>query len=242
MSTLPRSLRRRGRLSLAVAGAAVVMTVLAGAPPASAHHQTDLERTELDRLTVLVTKEQPLQPRRYQPPDLVDWRDEPFEVRAEVAGQLERLFAAAERDGAGLRLVSGYRSFQTQAEVFDYWRREEGEEVAERRSARPGHSEHQTGLAVDVDGTTGGCYLQECFGETDAGRWVAANAHRFGFVLSYPRGTQERTGYSYEPWHLRYVGPQLAAAMRAHDVALLEDALQGPLGSALWGTLTGRGH
>lgn len=232
---------RRTRAAVAAACVAALLTAPTGGA-ALADHRTDLERTDLQRLTVLVTKEQPLRPADYEPPDLVDWREEPYQVRAEVSTQLGRLFDAAERDGAPLRVVSGYRSFQTQAEVFDYWQRRHGKEVAERRSARPGHSEHQTGLAVDVDGTSGGCYLRECFGETEAGRWVARNAHRFGFVLSYPPATMDRTGYSYEPWHLRYVGPRLARAMHERDVALLEDALQGPHGSALWGALVGRGH
>ncbi|WP_153395751.1 M15 family metallopeptidase [Ornithinicoccus halotolerans] len=232
---------RRARALLAAAWAAALLAV-PGGDAAVADHRTELERADLQRLTVLVTKEQPLRPPEYEPPDLVGWRDEPYQVRAEVSTQLERLFTAAERDGAPLRVVSGYRSFQTQAEVFDYWRRRHGEEVAERRSARPGHSEHQTGLAVDVDGSSGGCYLRQCFGDTEAGRWVARHAHRFGFVLSYPPDTLERTGYAYEPWHLRYVGPRLAGAMREQDIALLEDALRGPFGSALWGALLGRGH
>nr|WP_281496777.1 M15 family metallopeptidase [Ornithinimicrobium sp. F0845] len=160
-------------------------------------------------------------------------------MRAEVRDQLEAMFGAADEDGLGLRVISGYRSFETQAGTYDYWVRHYGRAAADASSARPGHSEHQTGLAVDLDGTTGGCYLDPCFGDTDEGRWVAEHAHEFGFVLSYPQGSRAATGYTYEPWHVRYVGPQVAGDMDRRGIRLLSAYVGVPASSTRIGELLG---
>ncbi len=196
---------------------------------------TDLERNDRGRLLTVVTKPRALSPIDYAPPDLVTWRESAYEFRAEVADQLERLFAAAKSDGVLLRVISGYRSYATQAETYRSWVRISGRASADATSAKPGHSEHQTGLAVDLDGADGACYLDACFGSSREGRWVARTAYRFGFILSYPKGYRERTGYVYEPWHLRYVGPAAATAMRDLDVALLADFTSLPYAAARLG-------
>ena len=102
-----------------------------------------------------------------------------------------------------------------------------GERIAfqagEALAARPGHSEHQTGLAVDVAAVGQGCVIQVCFGKTRAGRYVAKYAYRFGFIVRYPDGQTPITGYQYEPWHLRYVGVGLATEMRNEGVTVLEN-------------------
>lgn len=186
---------------------------------------TDLERHDRDNLLVVVTKDRPLDPVDYAPDDLVDWRDPDYQLRAEVADQLSDLFDAAQEEGHRLRVISGYRSHTTQRETYDYWVRTTGRKAADATSARPGHSEHQTGLAVDLDNDKGTCYLDQCFGDTAEGRWLAEEAHRFGFVISYPEGQRERTGYTYEPWHVRYVGPTVAGDMHREGFLLLEDYL-----------------
>lgn len=90
-------------------------------------------------------------------------------------------------------------------------------------SARPGHSEHQTGLAVDlVTPASPDCDFEVCFAETPGGQWLAANAWRYGFIIRYQSGS-DITGYSPEPWHLRYVGKSLAAELRRTGVATLEE-------------------
>ncbi len=186
---------------------------------------TGLERSDREHLLAVVTKGEALRPVDYAPPDLVQWRDSAYEMRAEVVEQLESLFAAADRDEVYLRVISGFRSYETQGETYRSWVRTLGRSAAQVSSARPGHSEHQTGLAVDLDGTDGECYLDPCFGKSAPGRWVATNAFRFGFVVSYPKGYQDRTGYVYEPWHIRYVGPSTAQAMHQSGVTLLQDYL-----------------
>ncbi len=197
-----------------------------GADPSDENTHTALERHEPEQLLTLVAKDVPLEPRNYAPDDLVDWRDGSYELREEVAAQLEELFAAADEAGHALRVISGYRSYQTQVATYDEWVRARGQAVAERISARPGHSEHQTGLAVDVDSTSGACYLNACFGDTPEGQWVAEHAHEHGFIVRYPDGASDVTGYAYEPWHLRYVGPQVAGLMHEREIATLEEYVE----------------
>ena len=119
--------------------------------------------------------------------------------------------AAYNEKGYELIARSGYRSYDTQVMLYDRYVKEDGVEAADTYSARPGHSEHQTGLTIDItsDSVHGG--LTETFGETDEGKWVAENAHRFGFIIRYPENRVDETGYQYEPWHLRYVGTEAAS-------------------------------
>lgn len=213
---------------------------LAAGAESSAHEEpTQLERDDATHLLAVVTKQRPIEPLDYAPQDLVTWPGTDFRLRAEVAEQLEAMLATAEQDDLGFRVVSGYRSFDTQAGTFDYWARQSGSAAAEAVSARPGHSEHQTGLAVDLDNTTGECYLEQCFGQTDEGRWVQEHAHEFGFVISYPEGAEQVTGYAYEPWHVRYVGPQVAGDMHRRGYDVLSTYLAPPAVSARIGELLG---
>lgn len=148
-------------------------------------------------------------------------------LRAEAAGALEGLFTAAEAAGHHLAAVSGYRSYATQKSIFDRNVALYGLEAASRFSAYPGQSEHQTGLAMDVSSATVGFRLVEQFGDTPEGKWLAAHAADYGFVIRYPQGSEPITGYSYEPWHLRYVGRAIAAAVTAQGVTL-EEYFAGP--------------
>lgn len=201
---------------------------------------TDLESDDRDRLLVVITKDVPIAPLDYAPADLTSWRDSDYQLRAEVVEHLEDLFGAAENDGVQLRVVSGFRSYEIQAGTHEDWARRNGQAFADAVSARPGHSEHQSGLAVDLDSRGGECYLDACFGDTPEGGWVAQHAHRFGFVISYPEGLEGRTGYTYEPWHVRYVGPRISGAMDRLGIALLQDYLDSPARSADLGVVLGR--
>ncbi|MDO8189503.1 M15 family metallopeptidase, partial [Conexibacter sp. CPCC 205706] len=157
-------------------------------------------------------------PAGYRPRDLVVPRvaflggvpEERRSLRRPAARALERLFAAARRDGVPLAGVSAYRSYVSQRDLFAGYASERGAENADRVSARAGHSEHQTGLAIDVSGADGRCAASRCFGATHAARWLAAHAPEHGFVVRYPRGRERLTGYEWEPWHLRWVGVTLA--------------------------------
>ena len=89
-------------------------------------------------------------------------------------------------------------------------------------SAVPGHSEHETGLAIDVSGSDGKCAATDCFGDTMEAKWLAEHAAEYGFIIRYPKGKESITGYKYEPWHLRYVGVQIASEI-AEQASTLEE-------------------
>ena len=174
-----------------------------------------------DSLLVLVDHDRPL-PEGYVPGDLVLLKV-PFTfeaidprrfLRQEASAALDALFAAAKADSLPLLGVSGFRSAQTQAELFDDYAAKDGVAAADRYSARPGHSEHQTGLAIDVVGADGLCPAEPCFAQRPEASWLAAHAHEYGFIVRYPADGEASTGYLYEPWHLRYVG--LDAAAKIH--------------------------
>ena len=122
------------------------------------------------------------------------------------AAAIVRLLDAAQTEGHTMRIRSAYRSYEEQQRTFQFWIDRLGETQARRESAPPGHSEHQLGTTVDVSSAAVSWELITPFGETPEGEWLAANAHRFGFALSYPEGAEAVTGYIWEPWHLRYLG------------------------------------
>lgn len=112
--------------------------------------------------------------------------------------------ADAKALGLNLWIQSGYRSYNLQTRLYNDYVSRDGKSLADTYSARPGHSEHQTGLAFDLNTIT------DSFAYTDEGKWVDMNAYKYGFILRYPKSKEEITGYKYEPWHLRYVGKELA--------------------------------
>jgi D-alanyl-D-alanine carboxypeptidase len=111
-----------------------------------------------------------------------------------------------------------------QRDLFAQYRRRDGAATAETYSAPPGTSEHQTGLAIDVTGADGRCPASECFGLRPEAAWLAAHAAAYGFVVRYPAGKELVTGYRSEPWHLRYVGTELARSLAATGRVLEEAA------------------
>lgn len=132
------------------------------------------------------------------------------QLREVAADALKSMFGDAEEDGIYLHARSGYRSYQTQVQLFESYKERNGEEAANRYSAKPGQSEHQTGLVMDITSESVDFQLTESFGETDEGKWVKNHAHEYGFIIRYPEGAEEITGYIYEPWHLRYLGEKMA--------------------------------
>lgn len=177
-----------------------------------------------DNLLVLIDKKIRL-PADYVPANLVDVAGFPgSQLRSEAAGKLLEMFAAAKNEGLNLTIVSAYRSYQTQVNTFNSWVASAGLKSAESFSAHPGFSQHQLGTAVDI-GAVGKTTFSNGFGNTPEGIWLAANAYKFGFCLSYPAGKEAITGYSYEPWHFRYIGVNNAQAM-INSGSILEEYLQ----------------
>ncbi|QTM98593.1 D-alanyl-D-alanine carboxypeptidase family protein [Sediminibacillus dalangtanensis] len=178
---------------------------------------------------VLVNKQFKL-PDGYEPPDLIApdvpfYFDEDLEkryMREEAAHALEDLFNEAEEAGLDLVAASGYRSYERQEEIYQQNVDSMGQEEADKFSARPGNSEHQTGLAMDVTSAEMAFSLEQSFKQTDEGTWLAENAHHYGFIIRYPEGKDHITGYSYEPWHIRYVGEKAAEKIYQQDLTLEE--------------------
>ncbi|WP_102336180.1 M15 family metallopeptidase [Salimicrobium jeotgali] len=188
-----------------------------------------IEVEEPERIDVIVNKQRKL-PEGYETPNLtvpdVPFSFEEFhpkkQMRKVAAEALEELFQAAEEDGLEPVAASGYRSYERQKAIYENSVAENGREYANRYSAKPGTSEHQTGLAMDVTSAEMGFGLDESFVNTEEGQWLKENAHRFGFVIRYPEGKSDITGYAYEPWHLRFVGKELAGKVHAENVTLEE--------------------
>jgi D-alanyl-D-alanine carboxypeptidase len=162
-------------------------------------------------LHYLVDKQHPL-PDGYAPADLVELKDGSYQIsrkglmlRQEAADALEAMGKAAKADGVTLMASSTYRSYAYQVTVYNRVVKEIGQEAADRESARPGVSQHQTGLVADFGS------IDDSFAQTKAGRWMLANAGRFGWSLSFPDGYENITGYRWESWHYRYVGKALAS-------------------------------
>lgn len=182
-------------------------------------------------MLVLVNKQNPLSS-SYVPPDLVtpdvylacSPGSDKSKLRKEAADALELMFADALEQGIQLSMVSGYRSYDRQAELFADEVADCGgdEEEAAKTVARPGTSEHQTGLAVDISSPNFGNQLEEEFGSTPEGIWLQENAHKYGFILRYPKECTDHTGIYYEPWHYRYVGVGPATEIYNQGICLEE--------------------
>lgn len=170
-------------------------------------------------------------PDEYIPSDLTrpkvafsfgDQKIEKSMMRKDAADALTKMFTEAKHTGIELYAVSGYRSYSRQKAVFDEEVNRFGKEKAIMESAIPGTSEHQSGLAMDISSQSNHFDLTEGFADTNEGKWLAENAHRFGFILRYPKGKKGITNYEYEPWHFRYVGLIAARIIYEHKWTLEE--------------------
>ena len=182
--------------------------------------------------SVLVNKHRALSPKSYVPTGMIAprVRGGGYLMKKDAARALERLFAGARAAKAGeMSLASGYRSYATQTQIFGRFVAERGRKAAETFSARPGHSEHQTGFAADI----AACGARSCraigeFGASKQSAWVSENAWRYGFVIRYVRSATTVTGYTAEPWHLRFIGTTLAREYDAGGFTSLERFLGAP--------------
>ena len=175
-----------------------------------------------ERLDVLVNKNYQLD-ENYMPSDLeevsVQFAYEKKYLRHEARIAFETLAWDALQEGYQIILVSAYRSYSYQEELYHHYVKTSGKNYADRCSARPGHSEHQTGLALDIMGENGDYNL---FEETKEFQWMKEHAHEYGFILRYPSDGYDITGFKYEPWHYRYVGVELAQSLTKENITLDE--------------------
>jgi zinc D-Ala-D-Ala carboxypeptidase len=169
---------------------------------------------------VIVNKTHPISP---------DYRPEislvrGYQVASPAAGELAQLLDDSDQQGLGFKIASAFRSYDYQYGVHADTVASRGEAEADRVSARAGYSEHQTGLAVDlVTPASPACDFEACFADTPGGRWIAQHAWRYGFIVRYQPDNEAVTGYTSEPWHLRYVGRSLAAELHDTGVTTLEE-------------------
>lgn len=131
-----------------------------------------------------------------------------YKLRKEAYDAFKDMADAASKEGLSLKIVSAYRSNTFQANLYNKYVAANGKEEADRFSARPGHSEHETGLAIDIND------VSQAFEKTDEFKWLSDNAHLYGYILRYPKGKEHLTGYMYEPWHYRYLGIDLATKVK----------------------------
>lgn len=173
----------------------------------------------------LVNKLHPLD-ENYVPGELVSvnvnrLKDE--RLKSEAAEALEEMFAAASNEGINLQLLSGYRSYSEETQLYAYYSNLYGQGYADMIDDQPGYSEHQLGLAVDldVDGESK-CTLNACFAFTTEGKWLADNSYKYGWIVRYPLGKEDVTGMMYSPWSFRYVGKTAAEEMYVNNLTLEE--------------------
>jgi D-alanyl-D-alanine carboxypeptidase len=198
---------------------------------ATAFNKERFSLTNPTSIWVITDKHRPLDPKTYAPDDLVapaiplrlTAKDDEMKLRREAANALKELHDGAARQSLQLMVSSAYRSYNFQSGLYNRYVQQQGRAAADTQSARPGFSEHQTGLAVDVEPASRKCEVEACFSQTPEGQWVAANAYTYGFIVRYPEGKQQVTGYIYEPWHLRYVGKTLAAEVHKQGNPTLEE-------------------
>ena len=168
----------------------------------------------------MVNKQRPLNPITYKP-KLATVNG--VSVAASIAEPYKAMAAGMKAARAGILILnSGYRSFDSQTRIHANQVARLGLAAGEALAARPGYSEHQTGLAVDVSARGQGCAIYTCFAKTTAGKWLAANAHQYGFILRYYNGQTAVHGYQFEPWHFRYVGVEVATLMKLKRIGVLE--------------------
>lgn len=187
--------------------------------------KTKYSLTDTDSIWLIVSKEHKLDS-DYEASDLTlpdvalenKNPESELRVRKEVAEATEEMFDEAKKEGINLQLSSGYRPYTTQKRFYDNVGGERQNLVAP-----PGASEHQSGLAIDIRGENGACRIELCFKDEPEGKWLAANAHKYGFILRYPEGKADVTGYNFEPWHFRYVGKELASEMKEQGISTLEE-------------------
>lgn len=196
----------------------------------SGFNKQEYSLTDPNSLWVIVNKQHPLSPADYAPGDLVVPNvplrapgNESMQLRVSTAQALEKMFAAAKADGVNLQLSSGYRSYNYQVGTYNSYVKQGGQTYADTISARPGFSEHQTGLAVDIEPVSRQCEIVDCFANLPEGKWLAANAYKYGFLMRYPADKLNITGYDYEPWHFRYIGTPLSIELHAQHTETLEE-------------------
>lgn len=181
-----------------------------------------------DPLLILVNKDHGIK-KNYVPDGMKNVKyfsptsiDEGIQMNADAAEAFDAMCEAAREEGHEVVCTTGYRSYKFQKELYEFYVSQKGEKRANYFSAKPGHSEHQTGLAVDVSSPVINYELAADFINTEDGQWIDKNSYKYGFIVRYPESRKNETGYIYEPWHLRYVGEKYAKRLYDKNISLEE--------------------
>lgn len=186
-----------------------------------AFDKTKYSTTDPSSLWVIANKQHQLSPANYVPGDLVTVSGAIISNQAVV--DFKAMLAAAGAESVRLTAISSYRSYGTQNTLYNSYVANHGQAAADTFSARPGYSEHQTGLAIDFGNNADpSCNFDDCYANMPDGKWLATHAHEYGFILRYTNENQQITGYKNEPWHYRYVGRELSAEMKKQSITTLE--------------------
>lgn len=171
---------------------------------------------------IVVNKQHILSPAEFTPNDLTTYAG--ATISAKIIDDFRAMLNAANSNSVILSVVSSYRSYNTQTGLYNNYVANNGQTAADTFSARPGYSEHQTGLAIDFGSpTNSSCNFDDCYATTPEGSWLENHAYEYGFLLRYTTDKQSVTGYKNEPWHYRYIGRELAAEMKKQNITTLEE-------------------
>ena len=151
----------------------------------------------------------------------MDMKLDPGDITKDTQLEFNEMQQDAKKEGITLNIRTSYRGYEQQKNAYQMWVNKYGVEEANRVSAKPGYSEHHTGLVIDVEGVNGHT-LEETFINTPEGKYLAENGYKYGFIIRYPKGKENITGYSYEPWHIRYVGKEHAKIIFDQEITLEE--------------------
>lgn len=180
------------------------------------------ESTDTSKDTLMIVNKHYKIENNYKPGNLVTVLSEhgyPNKIRADVYEEFKKMYNAAKNDNVSIFIASPYRSYSDQNALYTYYVNTDGKQNADTYSARPGFSEHHTGLAMDLIPEYG--LDLDTFENSDGFKWMQENAYKYGFILRYPKGKEDITGYDYEPWHYRYVGVEVAT--KIHDLDITFD-------------------
>lgn len=202
--------------------------IVPGTTTQSAIDSSSLSNDMKNGLLILVNKQHAVD-KEYKPSDLTaikyyaqDRSPNSRFMRAEAAEAFNQMSEAAAKEGYTIVVTTAYRSYDFQKSLYDSYVKNSGQAAADRFSAQPGKSEHQTGLSADVSSPSVNYQLTKDYINTPEGKWLNDNAHKFGFIIRFPQGKEAITGYMYEPWHVRYVGHTAAAEIYNKGITLEE--------------------
>lgn len=186
----------------------------------------DLLKKDNGDVLVLVNKLHAVS-KYYEPTDMVAINgsyttNQGLEMKEDAYKAFKKMRKAARADGIYFKICSAYRTYETQKWLYKNYLNTMGRELRDIRSAAPGRSEHHTGYAIDLVTKSTGWTLTQDFAKTDEGKWIKKNCAKYGYIIRYPKGKTDITGYDYEPWHLRYVGVDVAKEITKQGITLEE--------------------